>query len=84
MDGAAIYRTEAEIGFLPLKNRPRKSGITYSPIRGLAFQVAQDNNNNNIKMKEIIIIRHFASIEGDNLIFFYSKLCTKYTFKMKG
>ena len=39
MDAAAIYRTEAEIGLLPLKNGPRISGVTYSlclkPYTGL-------------------------------------------------
>ena len=31
MDGAAIYRKEAEIGFLILKNRATYSGVT-SPL----------------------------------------------------
>ena len=30
MDGAVIYRKEAEIGLLLLKNRPPNSGVTYS------------------------------------------------------
>ena len=29
MDGAAIYRREAEIRLLPLYNGPRISGVTY-------------------------------------------------------
>ena len=41
MDGAAIYRREAEIGLLLLKNRPPNSGVTYplclKPCTGLGL-----------------------------------------------
>ena len=48
MDSVAIYRREAEIGLLLLQNRPPFSGVTIpfalNPVRGLASQVAEDNN----------------------------------------
>ena len=49
MDGAAIYRNEAEIRLLLLENGPPISGVAFAlnPIRSLASQVAHPNNNNN-------------------------------------
>ena len=55
MDDAAIYLIEAEIGLLPLKYGPRISGILFplNSIRGLASQVAQDDNNNNLNIFQV-------------------------------
>ena len=59
MDGAAIYRREAEIRLLYFKmdlaSQKQCTPFALNPVRGLATQVAQDNNNMHIYTLKCII-----------------------------
>ena len=78
MDGSAIYRREAEIGLLLLKNRPLNSWVTFllcfKPYTGLGFpsgtrqqqQINVHLDNKNAKEKKVSAIWHRQKkVDGD-------------------
>ena len=65
MDGAVIYRREAETELLLLKNRPPISDVTYpiclKPYTGLVSQVAHVNNTRKNPTNFYLFIYFFVS-----------------------